>query len=65
MFIFVLAKSGLFADAAGEENTYVVREVTRLDGTAVGDMYAGEWDMTLFTCTPGGKQRLTLRCERV
>ena len=57
--------SVVFADAAGEENTYVVREIVRLDGTAVGDMYAGEWDMTLFTCTPGGKQRLTLRCERV
>ena len=28
-------------------------------------MTAGDFDLTLFTCTYGGKSRVTLRCDRV
>ena len=55
----------VFTDAAGIPHRYQVKEIVRLDGTAVTDMAAGEWDLTLFTCTYGGKQRLTLRLTRM
>lgn len=53
-----------FVDAGGTEHRYAVRRVISLDGTAVSDMQAGGWDLTLFTCTKSGKQRVTVRCER-
>ena len=34
------------------------------DGTAVEEMEAGEWDLTLFTCTPDSRSRVTVRCVR-
>ncbi len=53
-----------FTDPLGNEYVYAVCEITTLDGTAVSDMNSGGWDFTLFTCTKGGKQRVTVRCER-
>lgn len=35
-----------------------------LDPTAVEEMTAGEYDLTLFTCTYGGASRVTVRCDR-
>ena len=54
-----------FVDTDG--NTFVYRVVEReeLPGTAVEDMAAGQWDLTLFTCTYGGKSRITIRCQRI
>ena len=53
-----------FVDAGGTVHNYVVCELVTLDGTAVSDMQSGGWDLTLFTCTKGGEQRVTVRCER-
>lgn len=53
-----------FTDTRGRVHLYEVREIVTLDGTAVSDMQSGEWDFTLFTCTKGGKQRVTVRCEK-
>lgn len=53
-----------FIDAYGTSHLYEVRELITLDGTAVSDMRSGGWDFTLFTCTKGGEQRVTVRCER-
>ncbi len=53
-----------FVDAYGTWHRYSVKEIATLDGTAVTDMKSGEWDFTLFTCTKGGEQRVTVRCER-
>ena len=53
-----------FIDGYGEEHIYEVYDVVILDGTAVSDMQSGEWDLTLFTCTKSGEQRVTVRCER-
>lgn len=53
----------VFFDAAGTKHPYVVSELAILDGTAVDDMEEGNWDFTLFTCTVGGKQRVTVRCK--
>ncbi len=55
----------LFVDAASTEHRYLVSEITTLDGTAIEDMKAGDWDFTLFTCTKGGAQRVTVRCNKV
>ena len=52
----------LFTDADGNVFSYAVAVLEILDGTAVEEMEAGEWDLTLFTCTYGGQTRLTLRC---
>lgn len=50
-------------DMDGNLFTYQVVELETLDKTAVEDMEAGDWDLTLFTCTYGGKSRVTVRCE--
>lgn len=54
-----------FTDADGRLFRYRVSEQQLLEGTAVEEMRAGEWDLTLFTCTVGGKQRVTVRCMEV
>ena len=45
--------------------TYEYAVVTKdiLDPTAVEEMTAGEYDLTLFTCTPGGASRVTVYCD--
>lgn len=53
-----------FVDACGTTYLYEVSHMSTLDGTAVSDMVAGGWDLTLFTCTKSGEQRVTVRCER-
>ena len=55
----------IFIDAKGKKHCYSVKEISKLDGTAVNDMKSGEWDFTLFTCTKSGKQRVTVRCNRI
>ncbi len=55
----------LFIDSKGIEHKYSVKEIITLDGTSVSHMKSGEWDFTLFTCTKGGKQRVTVRCDYV
>ena len=43
---------------------YEVAAVDILAPTDVEDMTAGDYDLTLFTCTYGGKSRVTVRCQR-
>ncbi len=54
-----------FTDVNGTTYTYTVALVETLEKTAVEEMTAGEWDLTLFTCTIGGRQRVTVRCTLV
>lgn len=54
-----------FTDADGNVFTYAVAVREVLPPTAVEEMTAGEWDLTLFTCTLGGRSRVTVRCELV
>lgn len=51
-----------FTDVEGHRFDYAVSAVEVLDKTALDEMAAGDWDLTLFTCTYGGQSRLTLRC---
>ena len=54
-----------FTDADGNVHCYAVAAVDVLVPTAVEEMTAGEFDLTLFTCTYGGKSRVTVFCDRV
>lgn len=52
-----------FTEFSGVTYIYSVKEIITLDGTNVSDMQAGDWDLSLFTCTKSGKQRVTVRGE--
>lgn len=54
-----------FTDMDGRVWQYEVDSVDILAPTQVEDMTAGDYDLTLFTCTYGGATRVTVRCERV
>lgn len=55
----------IFTDMDGNRFFYRVVEAEILKASDVEAMEAGEWDLTLFTCTYGGQTRFTLRCEQV
>ena len=54
-----------FVDMDGNQFCYDVGEVEVLAPTAVEEMKSSGWDLTLFTCTYGGRTRLAIRCEKV
>lgn len=54
-----------FTDADGNPFFYQVAELEVLDGTAVEEMTAGDWQLTLFTRTYGGQSRVAVRCVSV
>ena len=54
-----------FADMDGVVWEYEVVAMDVLPADAVEEMTAGEYDLTLFTCTYGGASRVTVRCDRV
>lgn len=49
-------------DATGYEYEYLVEEVFTMNATDVEEMTNSSYDLTLFTCTYGGKARVTVRC---
>ena len=53
-----------FTDVDGNVFAYNVAEIQILKPTAVEDMVSEDWDLSLFTCTLGGRTRLTVRCDR-
>ena len=53
-----------FTDAVGNVFSYGVSEIQELPGTALEEMEAGDWDLTLFTCTLSRTSRVTIRCQR-
>ena len=57
--------SVFFKDAAGNIFSYAVKETEVLAPTDIEGMVSGDWDLTMFTCTIGGKSRVTVRCERL
>ncbi len=54
-----------FTDMDGSVWAYQVSALEILPPTAMEDMTAGAYDLTLFTCTYGGESRVTVRCERI
>ena len=55
--------SVFFTDMDGETYEYTVAAKDILEPTAVEEVTAGEYDLALFTCTPGGTSRVTIYCN--
>ena len=51
-----------FFDMNGERYNYAVDAIETLAPTSVDEMTAGDYPLTLFTCTVGGQTRLAVRC---
>ena len=54
----------VLTDMEGVIIRYEVIALEVLSSTAVTDMTSGEYDLTLFTCTYGGENRITVRCDK-
>lgn len=52
-----------FTDAEGNRFLYEVTELEILRGNEIDRLKSGEWDLTLFTCTMGGENRVAVRCH--
>lgn len=57
--------SVIFTDMDGYVWNYEIIAIDVLGPFSVEEMTAGDYDLTLFTCTPGGKYRVTVRCDLV
>lgn len=56
----------VFTDVNGNVFRYTISELIQLNPNQTWNMVKGlDWDLTLFTCTRSGRQRLTVRCVRV
>ena len=53
----------LFVDMAAKTYRFTVSAIETLAPTDVDAMTAGEYPLTLFTCTFGGQNRVAVRCE--
>ena len=51
-----------FTDVDGNVWTYTITTTEVISAYDVEAMEAGDWDLTLFTCTYGNRERFTLRC---
>ena len=51
-----------FTDVDGNRWNYTVTLTEVIHGNDAEGMKAGDWDLTLFTCTYGGEERFTVRC---
>jgi len=51
--------------ADGSTIRYIVKKIETLEPTELNKLTAGEYDLTLFTCTPTGRARATVRCNKI
>lgn len=54
-----------FTDMDGNVFTYEVASVEILQPHQGEELCSGEWPLTLYTCTIGGRTRVTVRCDKV
>ena len=54
-----------FTDIRAKQTNYRVELIDTLSPTSVAEMTAGEYDLTLFTCTYSGQARVTVRLNRI
>lgn len=54
----------LFIDADGNRFSYTVAFLEQLDPDEADELETGDFALTLFTCTLGGRHRVTVRCSR-
>lgn len=57
--------SVVFTDMDGNATHYQVMGLDVLAPNAVEEMTSGTFDLTLFTCTYGGRSRVTVYCDKV
>lgn len=55
----------LFTDMDDQVVSFQMVEQETLEPNDEEAMATGDWDLTLFTCTPGGQTRVTVRFQRV
>ena len=53
-----------FTDMDGVVNTYSVTEIDTVSPESVDAVLHSGYDLVLYTCTPGGKTRVTVFCDR-
>lgn len=51
-----------FTDVHAAVFAFLVSDTEILEPTHIAELKAGDWDLTLFTCTFGGRQRVVVRC---
>lgn len=54
-----------FTDMDGNVFAYKVANIEILQPNQGKELCSGEWPLTLYTCTLGGRTRITVRCEKV
>ena len=54
-----------FTDVSGHERVYEVVLLETLPGDATEEMITAGFDLSLYTCTPGGSSRVTVRCNAI
>ena len=55
----------IFTDVHGMDHCYEVALLETLPKEATMEMIASGFDLSLYTCTPGGASRVTVRCNAV
>ena len=55
----------LFTDISGTVYCYEVVLLETLPGNAIEEMITSGFDLSLYTCTPGGASRVTVRCNTI
>ena len=55
----------LFTDLHGTTHCYEVVLLETLPGHATEEMITSGFDLSLYTCTPGGASRVTVRCSAI
>jgi len=53
-----------FTDMDGNVFSYIVADMEVLKPHQVEDLCDGKWPLSLYTCTFGGRTRVTIRCEK-
>ncbi len=59
----VIGDAVIFTDMDGNRYEYKVCGTEVIPGNGVEQMSAGDWDLSLFTCTYNGSARHTVRCR--
>ena len=55
----------IFTDVTGTTHCYEVALLETLPKEATMEMITSGFDLSLYTCTPGGSNRVTVRCNKV
>ena len=62
--VTILRKKDPASKKFGETTEYEVKAVEVLAPSAVEEITSGNYDLTLFTCTYGGRSRIAVNCDR-